>query len=65
MDTVEAVRLYRMAADQDHNAAQFNLGVCYRNGIGVLEDEVEARRWFQLAANGGNTDAISELSKSF
>ena len=33
--------------------AQFNLGVMYANGRGVLKDEAEAVRWYRLAAEQG------------
>jgi TPR repeat protein len=33
---------------------QYNLGVYYANGRGVPEDDVEAARWFRLAAEQGN-----------
>ena len=40
---------YRLAADQGHAAAQFNLGVMYANGEGVPQDYVKAHMWFNLA----------------
>ena len=48
---------YRLAADQGDAAAQFNLGVMYDNGRGVLKDEAEAVRWYRLAAEQGDADA--------
>ena len=33
---------------------QYNLGVYYANGRGVPEDDVEAARWWRLAAEQGN-----------
>ena len=30
--------------------AQYNLGVHYANGEGVLQDDAEAVRWYRLAA---------------
>ena len=53
-DDVEAVRWYRMAAEQGDANAQFNLGVMYDNGEGVSEDDVEAVRWWRLAAEQGH-----------
>ena len=41
-DDAEAVRWYRLAADQGHAGAQYNLGVMYANGEGVVEDDAEA-----------------------
>ncbi len=50
-DLKEAVRLYRLAADQGHAPAQNNLGACYQRGIGVDKDTQEAVRLYRLAAN--------------
>ena len=53
-DDEEAVRWYRLAADQGHANAQTNLGNMYNNGEGVPEDDAEAVRWYRLAADQGN-----------
>jgi TPR repeat protein len=50
---VEAVRLYRKAAETGHPSAMLNLGVMYRDGKGVTKDDVEAVRWFGKAADAG------------
>jgi hypothetical protein len=49
-DHVEAVKWFRMAAEQEYAAAQYNLGVMYRDGTGVPQDHVEAVKWFRMAA---------------
>ena len=46
----EAVRWFRLAADQGHAGAQYNLGVSYRDGRGVPQDRVAAHMWLSLAA---------------
>ncbi|MDA9250030.1 SEL1-like repeat protein, partial [bacterium] len=56
-DYAEAVRWYRLAADQGFAAAQSNLGSMYYNAEGVLQDYVESARWYQLAAEQGNAPA--------
>ena len=56
-DDVEAVKWFRQAADQNHPAAQSNLGVCYERGDGVAKYEVEAFKWYLLAAAQGDTKA--------
>ena len=38
----EAVKCYREAAAQGNAGAQYNLGVCYKNGEGVKRDMEEA-----------------------
>jgi hypothetical protein len=50
-DDEEAVRWYRLAADQGDGNAQYNLGVMYDNGDGVPQDDVQAYMWFSLAAS--------------
>ena len=55
-DDAEAVRWYRLAADQGHAYAQNNLGAMYANGDGVPEDDAEAVRWYRLAADQGDAD---------
>src|SRR6266704_6820789 len=49
-DDAEAVKWYLKAADQNVAKAQFNLGVCYDDGLGVTKNEVEAVKWFRKAA---------------
>jgi TPR repeat protein len=61
-DEHEAVRLFRLAADQGHAEARYNLGVCYSNGEGVAKDEHEAIRLFRLAADQGHAGARYNLS---
>ena len=49
-DYAEAVKWFRMAAEQGDVMAQFNLGVMYENfGQGVPEDDMRAYAWFNLA----------------
>ena len=60
-DAVEAVRWYRLAAEQGHAGAQFFLGQMYNSGKGVAEDAVEAVRWYRLAAEQGLAAAQGNL----
>ena len=52
-DDAEAVRWYRLAAEQEYASAQRNVGIMYANGYGVAEDDAEAVRWYRLAAEQG------------
>ena len=52
-DDAEAVRWFRLAAEQGEARAQFNLGIRYANGEGVPQDDAEAIRWYRLAAEQG------------
>ena len=62
-DDAEAVRWYRLAAEQGYANAQYNLGLMYDNGDGVPEDDAEAVRWYRLAADQGNTSAQYNLER--
>ena len=48
----EALKWYRLAADQGHATAQFNLGRLYVVGRDISQDYVQAYRWFTLAEVG-------------
>ncbi len=60
-DDAEAVRWYRLAADQGLADAQFSLGVMYAIGDGVPKDDAEAARWYRLAADQGYVSAQGNL----
>ena len=61
-DYATAVQGFLVHAEQGDAAAQFNLGVMYNNGRGVLKDEAEAVRWYRLAADQGLTPLPSSTS---
>ncbi len=52
-------------ANGGHANAQFNLGVMYRNGKGVLQDDFKAAKWFRLAAEQGVVDAQFNLGFAY
>jgi TPR repeat protein len=61
-DYVEAMRLYRIAADQGNDDGEFNVGDFYMNGQGgVAKDYAEAMRWFRKAADQGNAAAQNNI----
>lgn len=41
--------------------AQFNLGLCYANGDGMLQDKAEAVKWYRKAAEQGYKPAKEKL----
>jgi TPR repeat protein len=41
-------------AERGNARAQYNLGLCYKNGEGVEKDYVEAVKWFRKAAEQGH-----------
>jgi len=50
----EAVKWYRLSAEQRIPGAQSNLGLMYEKGLGVEQDYVEAHKWFNIAGVNGN-----------
>ncbi len=57
----EALKLFERSAMQGHPVAQFNLGMCFVYGQGVLQSYVNAYVWFSLSATRG--DEISKDSR--
>ena len=53
-DYATALKLLRPLAEQGYASAQYNLGVMYANGEGVIQDYVLAHMWSNLAASNGN-----------
>jgi len=49
-DHEEAVRWYRVAAEQGYPQAQSNLGRMYALGQGIAQDYIQAYMWYTLAA---------------
>ena len=64
-DAREAVRWYRLAANQGFAMGQNNLGHMLNAGKGVLKDTKEAMRWLRLAANQGVTSAQYTLGHKY
>ncbi len=56
-----ALREWRPLAEQGNAKAQYNLGVMYRNGHGVPQDDAEAMGWWRKAAEQGNAGAQNNL----
>ena len=49
------------AAEQGHSPSQFNLGLMYYFGEGIIKNYKKALQWFGKAAEQGNADAQSNL----
>ncbi len=58
-DYAQALALYRLAAAQNLDGAQFSLGIMYYYADGVAQDYAEALRLYQLAAAQGYPAALS------
>merc|ERR1711988_1305752 len=55
------MKWYRMAADQGHAKAQYNLGSMYHQGQGVAQDYSAATKWLRMAADQGIAQAQCNL----
>lgn len=53
----------RMLAEEGSNLGQYNLAVCYRNGIGVSQNFAQAVYWFEKSASQGNEKAAEILEE--
>jgi uncharacterized protein len=60
-DDREAVKWFRLSAEQGFAEAQFSLGNHYENGQGVAQDYREAAKWSRLAAQQGKAEAQFNL----
>ena len=56
-DDTEAVKWYRLAAQQVDAEAQNTLGLMFGNGYGVVQDFALAHMWYNIAAANGDDKA--------
>ena len=59
---VEAVRLYRQAAEEGHLGAMDSLGLCLLKGWGCAADPEAAFAWFKAAAEKDHPSAMNNLA---
>ena len=53
----KALKLFRPLAEKGHAAAQYNIALMHKMGLGVPKSEKEARKWARLAAKQGHAEA--------
>ncbi len=56
-DFERAVAIWGEAAARGNPEAAYRLGVAYRSGLGVVQDNDEAARWFKIGVEGGDPGA--------
>jgi TPR repeat protein len=61
----EAAKWFRLAANQGHAEAQYNLGEMYLSGRGVPKSHTEALKWIGLSANQGHAEAQYNLGEMY
>ena len=59
------MRWFKLAAYQGLSNAQLNVATKYENGIGVVQDYMEAVRWYKQAAAQGELLAQSNLASMY
>ncbi len=57
---LEAVEHWQAAAAAGDGRAMLALGRLYVQGLGVIQNYIEAHKWFNLAASRGEMEALSE-----
>ena len=60
-NSVEAVRLFKLAAEMGLAGAQFNLGISMQQGEGTPYNPVSAFTWLKRAADAGRADAQCQV----
>ena len=64
-DYATALKEWTPLAEQGNAVAQFNLGLMYRIGDGVPQDDKTAVKWYTLAAEQGDADAQYNLASMY
>ena len=56
---------YKLVAENGDANAQYNLGVMYSYGYGILESEAESVKWYRLAAEQGDANGQFNLGAMY
>ncbi|KAG0229820.1 hypothetical protein BGW42_001346 [Actinomortierella wolfii] len=62
---VASISRCRLAADSGNEQEQFNLGLMYKDGLGIKLDRVKAAQWLRRAADQGHSEAQFRLGMLF
>jgi TPR repeat protein len=60
-DYATAMKEWKPLAEQGDSSAQYNLGLMYANGRGVIQDYNAAVKWYRLSAEQGDVYAQTNL----
>ena len=61
----KAVMIFTQFATDGAATAQYILGGCYKNGLGVSQDYNEAVKWYRKSAEQGNAPAQNNLGDCY
>lgn len=64
-DYKNAVPLLKQAADKENAEAQYNLGICYQQGVAVTQSDSLANIWFMRSAIQGSKNAQFKVAYSY
>jgi TPR repeat protein len=64
-DPLESCRLFELAAAQGNVGAQYQIGVCFRDGVGRKRDYAAAARWFLQASEQGDAPSRAALAVAY
>lgn len=64
-DYAEAMRWYRIAANEGYALGEANIGFLYAKGFGVQQDFKESVRWYLMAAEHGQVEAQHNLGLKY
>jgi len=62
IDLVRSCDRYLEAAEKGHSQAALGLGICFANGFGFEQDEQQAVRWMNFAAEAEEPEAMYNLA---
>ncbi|CAI2173546.1 15662_t:CDS:2 [Funneliformis geosporum] len=57
----EAFKWYSKAAEGGDSTGQYNLGLCYEEGIGTVKDKNKAFEWYMKSAERGNASGQCKI----
>lgn len=61
----QAMKRFQEAARQGDDGAQLEIGILHANGDGVDQNDLEAKRWFELSAGNDNGKAMYFLGDMY
>jgi uncharacterized protein len=64
-DYIEALKWYKMGAEQGEMNGQRKLGMMYEKGMGVVKNYSEALKWYGKSAEQGDWDAQLKLGEFY
>ncbi len=65
LDSAKACQWFLKAAEQNQVLAQYNVGICYREGSGFSKDLKRAFEWFFKSANQGDLESSYNVALAY